>query len=51
MTTRLTPSLAGYLVMIVLGLFLPFLAVFGYLAIAVYIIVPFGSIKRHQSSH
>jgi hypothetical protein len=36
--------------MIVLGLFLPVLAVLGYLAVAVYIIiVPFGAL-RHRSS-
>ena len=50
LTTRLTPGLAGYLVMIALGLFLPRLAVLGYLAIAVYIIVPFGAIKRRASA-
>jgi uncharacterized membrane protein len=42
-------GLASYLVMIVLGLFLPVLAVLGYLAVAVYIIVPFGAL-RHRSS-
>jgi uncharacterized membrane protein len=40
LTKRLTPGLAGYVAMIALGLFLPVLAVLGYLAIAVYIIVP-----------
>ena len=48
LTKRLTPGLAGYLVVIVLGVFLPFVAVFGYLAIAVYFILPFGII-RHRS--
>jgi hypothetical protein len=33
-TRRLTPGLAGYLVVIVLGLFLPVVAVLGYLLIA-----------------
>jgi uncharacterized membrane protein len=46
LTTKLTPGLAGYVAMIVLGLFLPVLAVFGYLAIAVYIIVPIGALRR-----
>ncbi len=50
LTKRLTPGLAGYVAMIVLGLFVPVLAVLGYLAVAVYIIVPFGVI-RHRSSH
>ncbi|MGH9251215.1 MAG: TMEM175 family protein [Acidimicrobiales bacterium] len=40
LTKRLTPGLAGYVAMIVLGLFLPVLAVLGYLAIAVYILCP-----------
>jgi len=41
--------LAGYLAMIVVKLFLPVVAVLGYLAVAVYIIVPFGAL-RHRSS-
>ncbi len=49
LTKRLTPGLAGYLVVIVVGVFLPFVAVFGYLAIAVYFILPFGLI-RHRST-
>ena len=47
----LTPSLAGYVVLIVAGLFLPVLAVIGYLAIAVYIVVPFHAIKGRASSN
>jgi uncharacterized membrane protein len=49
-TKRLTPGLAGYVVLIVLGLFLPVLAVFGYLLIAVYIIVPFGALRRRRTA-
>jgi hypothetical protein len=45
-TKRLAPGLAGYVAMIVLGLFLPVVAVLGYLAIAVYIIVPVRALKR-----
>ena len=45
----LVPSLAGYVVMIVLGLFVPVLAVLGYLAIAVYIILPVHAIRRRGS--
>ena len=41
LTERLTPGLAGYLVLIISGLFLPILAVIGYLAIALYYIIPF----------
>ena len=46
LTTRLTPGLAGYVVMILLGLFLPIVAVLGYLVIALYFIVPFQLIGR-----
>jgi hypothetical protein len=46
LTRRLTPGLAGYLVLIVLGLFVPIVAVLGYLAIAVFFIVPFGFRRR-----
>ena len=41
LTQRLTPGLGGYLVLIAAGLFLPVVAVIGYLAIAVYYIIPF----------
>ena len=50
LTKRLTPSLVAYVVMIVLGLFLPVLAVLGYLAIAIYLVVPFREM-RHRSPH
>lgn len=50
LTRRLTPGLAGYLAMIAVGLFLPVVAVLGYLAIAVYIIVPFDAIRHRRSS-
>jgi uncharacterized membrane protein len=43
---RLTPSIAGYLAMIVLGLFFPILAVLGYLVLAVIIMVPFRELRR-----
>jgi uncharacterized membrane protein len=41
LTQRLTPGLGGYLVLIVAGLFVPLIAVVGYLAIALYYIIPF----------
>jgi uncharacterized membrane protein len=41
LTERLTPGLVSYLVLIISGLFLPILAVIGYLAIAMYYIIPF----------
>jgi uncharacterized membrane protein len=40
LTQRLTPGLGGYAVLIVAGLFYPIVAVIGYLAIAIYYIVP-----------
>jgi hypothetical protein len=46
LTKRLAPGLAGYVVVIVLGLFLPVLAVLGYLVLALYIIVPLGALRR-----
>ena len=49
LTKRLTPTLGVYVVMIVVGLFLPIVAVFGYLALALFILVPFSAL-RHRSS-
>lgn len=40
LTQRLTPGVAGYLLTIVLGLFLPLVAVFGYLALALFLLLP-----------
>jgi len=48
LTKRLTPGLTGYPVLIIAGLFIPVLAVIGYLGIALYYIIPFrgsGSIS------
>ena len=50
LTKRLTPGLAGYVLVIVLGLFLPVVAVLGYLIIAVYIILPFGALRRRKAA-
>ncbi|UUO02795.1 TMEM175 family protein [Mycolicibacterium novocastrense] len=44
-TKRLTPGVAGYAVFIAAGLFAPVIAVFGYLMIAVYFIVPFAALR------
>ena len=48
LTKRLTPTLGVYAVMILVGLFVPVLAVFGYLALALFILVPFSAF-RHRS--
>ena len=41
LTERLTPGLSAYVVLIVSGLFLPVIAVIGFLGIALYYIIPF----------
>lgn len=43
LTKRLTPTLGAYVVMILVGVFLPVLAVLGYLMIAVFMLVPFSA--------
>jgi len=40
LTQRLTPSLVGYLVLIVVGLFAPIVAAVGYLVVALFLILP-----------
>jgi uncharacterized membrane protein len=46
LTQRLTPGLGGYLALIAAGLFLPIIAVIGYLGIAIYYIVPTRRLTR-----
>lgn len=46
LTKRLTPGLAGYLVLITVGIFLPTGAVLGYLGIAIFFIVPVRRRRR-----
>jgi uncharacterized membrane protein len=46
LTTKLTPGLASYVAMILLGIFLPVVAVLGYLLIAVFFVVPFRPRRR-----
>jgi uncharacterized membrane protein len=49
LTKRLTPSLAAYGVLIVVGLFFPVAAVIGYFVIALYLLIPVHSPwRRHQ---
>jgi uncharacterized membrane protein len=45
LTQRLTPGLAGYLILIAVGLFVPIIAVFGYFAIALFYIIPFRQVR------
>jgi hypothetical protein len=51
LTERLTPGLAAYLVLIVSGLFLPLVAVIGYLIIALYYIIPFRRLSARFLPH
>ncbi|MEU4099426.1 TMEM175 family protein [Streptomyces tanashiensis] len=51
LTRRLRPGLAAYVALIVLGLFVPVAAVVGYLAIAVYYLVPLGQARRQRRIH
>jgi uncharacterized membrane protein len=51
LTQRLTPGTAGYVVLIVSGLFLPIIAVIGYLAIALYYIIPFRRLSAGFLPH
>ena len=46
LTQRLTPGLGGYVILIVVGFFAPTIAVVGYLAIALYYIIPFRQFGR-----
>lgn len=50
LSKKLTPGLAFYVVMIGLGLFFPVVAVIGYLAIAVFYLVPIRSLRRPTQS-
>lgn len=47
LTQRLTPGLAAYAVIIIIGWFLPVVAVVGYLLVALFFIVPVHLIRRH----
>jgi uncharacterized membrane protein len=48
-TTKLTPGIAAYVSFIALGVALPTLAVVGYLAVALYILVPFTVVRRRTA--
>jgi hypothetical protein len=49
-TRRLTPGLVGYVVMIMLGVFLPLLAVLGYLIIAMYNLILIRDLRRRTAA-
>jgi uncharacterized membrane protein len=46
LTHRLTPGLGGYVLLILLGAFFPKISVFGYLAVAVFLLLPFRPPRR-----
>jgi len=46
LTHRLTPGLGAYVVIIIVGLFLPVVAVIGYLAVAVFFLLPIRIRRR-----
>jgi uncharacterized membrane protein len=48
LTRRLTPGLAGYALMIVVGVFAPTVAVLGYLVIALFLLVPLELLRHRQ---
>jgi len=48
LTSRLTPGLGGYVLLILFGLFFPKISVFGYLAVAVFLILPFRLPHRRR---
>ncbi|HEY9378900.1 MAG TPA: TMEM175 family protein [Jiangellaceae bacterium] len=48
LTRHLKPGFAGYVALLILGLFVPTIAVVGYLAVAIYLLVPF-SLLRYRS--
>jgi uncharacterized membrane protein len=46
---KLIPGIAGYVPMLLLGLFAPVFAVLGYLALAIYAVSPFIAIRRRRA--
>jgi uncharacterized membrane protein len=48
---RLSPGLAGYVVLLIVGLFLPIVAVVGYLLIALYLLIPLHLVKHLRTRH
>jgi uncharacterized membrane protein len=47
-TQHLTPGFAGYVALLVLGFFLPTVAVIGYLVVALYLLIPFAVFRRRS---
>lgn len=49
LTKRLTPTLGVYVLMIFVGLFVPVAAVVGYLALALFVLIPFRAVRHRPS--
>ena len=49
LTKRTTPGLSFYAVMLAVGLLAPIAAVFGYLAIALYLIFPLALLRSRRN--
>ncbi len=47
-TRRLTPGFAGYVGLLVLGVFFPTIAVIGYLGVALFLLIPFSAFRRRS---
>jgi TMEM175 potassium channel family protein len=50
LTKRLTPTMGIYVLLIVVGVFLPLVAVVGYLVLALSILIPFRTARRRSKS-
>jgi uncharacterized membrane protein len=49
LSKKLRPSLALYIILIIVGLFVPLIAVFGYLVLAFLLIVPIKLLRRQRA--
>lgn len=49
LSKRLSPGIGGYIVLLVVGLFLPIVAVVGYFLVALYLLIPLHFIKRFRA--
>ena len=50
LTRRLAPGVGGYLAILAVGVFQPTLAVLGYLAIAVFFMIPLGAVREARAA-
>jgi hypothetical protein len=50
LTRRLAPGVGGYVAILAIGIFQPTLAVLGYLAIALFFMLPLGAIRATRAA-